>query len=60
MKITTQLRSLKVGTVVYRSTGDIVIEQPYDAHTDSYVYRDLESEEGGLVTPADLIGDEIF
>ena len=67
MKITTQLLNLKVGTVVYRSTGDILIEQAYDAHTDSYLCRNLIPTEDGFteadscsVTPADLIGDEIF
>lgn len=60
MKITIQLRNLKVGTLVYRNTGVIVIEQPYNTHTDSYMYRDLESEECGSVTPADLLGGEIF
>ena len=67
MKITTQLRNLSVGTIVYRSTGDIVIEQPYDAHTDSYLCRNLIPTEDGFteadscsVTPADMIGDEVF
>lgn len=67
MKITTELRNLKVGTIVYRSTGDIVIEQPYDALTDSYLCRNLIPIEDDFteadscsVTPADLIGDDVF
>lgn len=65
MKISSELNNLPIGTIVYRCSGDIVIDSEYDAKTDSYIYRKLELASDGVlefgrIHPFELIGSEIY
>ena len=67
MKITKRMTNLEKGSIIYRFTGDIVLTSRFDSYHGWYTYNDLvpnddgdciEVDNGGRVTPADLIGDE--
>lgn len=65
MKITAEIRNFGVGTIIFRSNGDIVIDSEYDVKTDSYIYRSLELASDGVIEfgrihPYELIGSEIY
>lgn len=69
MIITHRRKDLKAGAVIYRERGAIILTSDYDNYHNGYSYKDIESDNnggcievdnGGFVTPADLVGDEIF
>lgn len=69
MTITKRMYDIPVGTIIYRSTGDIVITSEYDGFHGWYYCNDIEYDDNGdgleidngnRVTPADLIGDMVY
>lgn len=65
MKITTELRNLKVGTIVYSNYGDFFIDSEYDPKTDTYIFRNVDLDPDGCISfgrihPYEMIGCEIF
>lgn len=67
--MTKRLYDLTPGTIVCRNTGIIVLTSEYNSYHNWYTYNDIEFDDdhedgievdnGGRVTPSDLIGGEI-